>query len=170
MHAISRWAFPAIFAVGLALGGAQRLRAGDLVSFEQASMELARDLVQAAVDACREQGYQVTAVLLDRHGAPRAMLRDDLASHYTIQLAEGKARAVILSGVPSSEFSKNRADIRAEINQLPGVLMLDGGVPVHAGGQPVGALGVSGAPGGEKDEACARQALERLEERLEFAE
>ncbi len=156
---------------GLVLwAGAQGVLAGDLVEVKRLGAELAADLVRVAVLACREQGYQVAAVVVDRNGIPQAMLRDVLANRFTLQLAEDKANAVILSGTSSAEFRRNRQDIRPELNHVRGILMLEGGLPVRAAGALVGALGVSGAPGGDKDEACARQALEASQERLEFAE
>lgn len=144
--------------------------ANDVVSFKSVSMELARDLAQAAVDACRADGYQVSAVVVSRNGDPQAMLRDSMAPRYTMQIAREKAEAVILSGVASSEFRRNRQDIRMEMNHVKGILVLEGGLPIRAGGSLLGALGVSGAPGGEKDEVCAQAALNKLQERLEFAE
>lgn len=144
--------------------------ANDVVSFKSVSMELARDLAQAAVDACRVDGYQVTAVVVSRSGDPQAMLRDSMAPRYTMQIAREKAEAVILSGVASSEFRRNRQDIRMEMNHVKGILVLEGGLPIRAGGSLLGAIGVSGAPGGEKDEVCAQAALNKLQERLEFAE
>ena len=158
-----------LFPVLLALA-ALPAAAGDVITLRSVSLELARDLAQAAVDACREQGYQVSAVVVNRAGDTQALLRDSLAARYTMQIAREKAEAVILSGVPSSEFRKNRQDIRMEMNHVDGILVLEGGVPVIAGGVLVGALGVSGAPGGDKDEACARASLDTLRERLEFAE
>ncbi len=145
-------------------------QAEDLVEVKRLGMELAAELAGAAVLACREQGYQVAAVVVDRAGIPQAMLRDVLASRFTIQIAEEKANAVILSGISSAEFRRNRGDIRAEMNHVDGILVLEGGVPVQVAGSLVAALGVSGAPGGDRDEACARQALEGLQERLEFAD
>jgi hypothetical protein len=65
---------------------------------------------------------------------------------------------------------KNRADMRAELNEIPGVFLLQGGLPIRAGGSLIGAVGVSGAPGGEKDEACAAAAIKAVQERLDFAE
>jgi len=144
--------------------------AADVVNFKTVSMELARDLAQAAVDACRANGYQVAAMVVSRNGDPQAMLRDSMAPRYTMQIAREKAEAVILSGVASSEFRKNRQDIRMEMNHVKGILVLEGGLPIRSGGSLLGALGVSGAPGGDKDEACAQAALNKLQERLEFAE
>lgn len=144
--------------------------AKDVLTLRSVGLELARDLAQAAVDACRAQGYQVTAVVVNRAGDTQALLRDSLAARHTMQIAREKAEAVILSGVASAEFRRNRPDIRMEMNHVDGILVLEGGVPIQAGGSLVGALGVSGAPGGDKDEACARAALDQLRERLEFAE
>jgi len=144
--------------------------AADVVNFKTVSLELARDLAQAAVDACRASGYQVAAIVVSRNGDPQAMLRDSMAPRYTMQIAREKAEAVILSGVASSEFRRNRQDIRMEMNHVKGILVLEGGLPIRAGGSLLGAIGVSGAPGGERDEACAQAALNKLQERLEFAE
>jgi len=144
--------------------------AADVVNFKTVSLELARDLAQAAVDACRASGYQVAAIVVSRNGDPQVMLRDSMAPRYTMQIAREKAEAVILSGVASSEFRRNRQDIRMEMNHVKGILVLEGGLPIRAGGSLLGAIGVSGAPGGERDEACAQAALNKLQERLEFAE
>jgi len=144
--------------------------AADVVNFKTVSLELARDLAQAAVEACRANGYQVAAIVVSRNGDPQVMLRDSMAPRYTMQIAREKAEAVILSGVASSEFRRNRQDIRMEMNHVKGILVLEGGLPIRAGGSLLGAIGVSGAPGGERDEACAQAALNKLQERLEFAE
>ena len=144
--------------------------AADTIAVKQISMELARDIAQKAIEACRKEGYQVSAVVVDRSGSPQAILRDTLAPKFTIEIAEKKANAVVLSGVASSVFRKNRSDIRMEMDHVTGIAMMDGGLPINAGGYFLGAIGVSGAPGGDKDEACAAKALEALTERLEFAD
>jgi len=145
-------------------------QAADVLGVKNIGMELARDIASEAVLACREAGYQVSAVVVDRNGIVRATLRDDLASRFTLQIAEDKANAVVMSGIPSGEFRANRGDIRPELNHVRGILMMVGGLPIEAAGSRIGAVGVSGAPGGERDEACARSALDKLAERIEFAE
>lgn len=142
----------------------------DVVNTKLMSLELARDIAQRAVEACRAQGYQVSAVVVDRGGAPQVVMRDVYAARFTIEIAERKANAVVLAGVSSAEFRKNRADIRQEMNLVTGIMVLDGGLPIRAAGTLIGAVGVSGAPGGDKDEACAKQALDSVFERLEFAD
>ena len=144
--------------------------ADDLITVRRLTLEAAQEAAQGAVAACRAQGYQVAAVVVDRAGDPQAMLRDTLAPRFTIQIAEDKARAVVLSGADSAEFRKNRTDIREEMNHVDGVLVLEGGIAIRAAGALVGALGVSGAPGGDRDAACARAGLAKLQERLDFAE
>lgn len=142
----------------------------DVVRVRQMGAELAHDIVAAAVDACRAKGYQVTAVVVDRNGIVQAVLRDVYASRFTLQIAEQKANATILSGLPSADFLHNRADIRMEMNQVDGILMLVGGVPIEAAGSILGAVGVSGAPGGEQDALCARAAVDAVRERLQFVD
>ena len=146
------------------------VQAEDVLNTKTIGMELARDIANAAVIECRNQGYQVSAVVVDRNGNIRALLRDDLASRFTMQIAEEKANAVVMSGIDSGTFRKNRQDIRPELNHIRGLIMMRGGLPIVAAGSRIGAVGVSGAPGGEKDEVCAQKALDNLEERLEFAE
>ncbi|WP_319379776.1 heme-binding protein [Thiomicrorhabdus sp.] len=144
-----------------------KLFAADVVEEKNIGMELARDLASEAVYACREDGYSVSAVVVDRHGNRRALLRDDYASRFTMQIAEEKANATVMSGLKSGQFRELRGDIRPELNHVDGVLILIGAVPIVSNGIRIGALGVSGAPGGEKDEVCAAKALEKLADRLE---
>jgi uncharacterized protein GlcG (DUF336 family) len=143
--------------------------AGDIVEGRLMTLSLAADIARAAVEACRRSGYQVSAVVVDRSGAPQVVMRDVYASRFTVDIARRKANAVVLSGVSSSEFRRNRADIVPEMNEIPDILVLDGAVPVRAAGSLLGAVGVSGAPGGDKDEACARAGVHSVQDRLDFA-
>lgn len=144
--------------------------ADDVVTKRFPSLELAMDIAKGAVDACREAGYQVSAVVVDKSAITQVVLRDALAARFTMRIAEDKANAVVMSGVSSGVFRTNRADIKDEMNEVDGILVLDGGLPIIAGGGMIGAIGVSGAPGGEKDEACAAKGIEKVQERLDFAE
>ena len=144
--------------------------AKDVVTAKTIGMDLAKDLVNATLTECRKMGYQVAAVVVDRGGNMKAALRDDFAARFTLQIAEEKANMSIMSGINSGEFLKERQDIRPELNHVDGIIVMRGGVIITSGGNRIGALGVSGAPGGDLDEACALKALESFEERLEFAE
>lgn len=141
----------------------------DMLSVKQISMELARELASTAIAACRKDGYNVSAVVLDRSGNVQAALRDTLATRHTLEIAARKAGMSVMSGSDSGEFRSTRGDIRPELNHIDGLIVMDGALPIRAAGNLVGAIGVSGAPGGDKDAACATTALKAVEERLEFA-
>ncbi len=142
----------------------------DILPVKQIGMELARDIASHAIEACRKQGYNVSAVVLDRAGNVQAALRDTLATRHTLEIAERKAGMAVMSGSDTGEFRASRADIRPELNHINGLIVMDGAVPIRAAGSLLGAIGVSGAPGGDKDKACAVAALKMVEERLEFAQ
>jgi uncharacterized protein GlcG (DUF336 family) len=144
--------------------------ANDMLTVKTIGMELARDIANEAVLECRKQGYQVSAVVVDRGGNMVAALRDTLAARFTLQIAEEKANASVFSGIDSGAFRESRGDIQQELNHVDGVIIMEGGLIIEAGGSRIGAVGVSGAPGGDKDAACAKKALEAVEERLEFAD
>jgi uncharacterized protein GlcG (DUF336 family) len=146
------------------------VQASDVIASRLMSMELARDIAVAAVEACREAGFQVSAVVVDRSGVVQAVLRDAYASRFNTEIATKKANAAVLGNVSTTEFLANRDDITAVMNHLDDVLVLKGAVPIRAAGGLLGAVGVSGARGGEADESCATKALEAVADRLEFAE
>ena len=141
----------------------------DILPVKQIGLELARDIAMASVEACRQDGYNVSAVVLDRAGNLQVALRDSLAARHTLEIAERKAGMAVMSGSDTGEFRTARADIRPELNHINGLIVMDGALPIRAAGSLIGAVGVSGAPGGDKDRACAAAALRKLEERLEFA-
>ena len=141
----------------------------DLMPVKQIGLELARDIAMGAVEACRQNGYNVSAVVLDRAGNVQVALRDTLSARHTLEIAERKAGMTIMSGIDSGEFRAARGDIRPELNHMTGLIVMEGALPIRAAGSLIGAVGVSGAPGGEKDAACAAVALKKVEERLEFA-
>jgi len=158
-----------ITALILGMTASLSVQAADVVSSKNIGMELARDIANEAVMACRKEGYNVSAVVVDRHGLVRAMLRDDLAARFTLEIAERKANLTVMAWMDSGPFRDARADIQQELNHINGLIVMDGGVKITASGFNLGAVGVSGAPGGDKDAACARAALEKLAERIEFA-
>ena len=159
--------------IGLFLAGcglSWSVQAAEVVTTKQVGLELANDIAMESILACRKDGYQVSAVVVDRHGILRSAMRDDLAAKFTLQIAEEKANMVVMSGLKSGAFRKQREDIRQELNHIDGLIVMEGAVPIRAAGVRIGALGVSGAPGGDKDEVCALKALEKVQERLDFAE
>ncbi len=146
------------------------LHANDSLMVKTITMELARDIADESIKACRKLGYQVSAVVVDRNGLVQVALRDDVATRFTLRIAEEKANSVILSGTNSGEFRKSRDDIRPELNHMKGIIIMQGALPIEIAGSMIGAVGVSGAPGGHLDERCAQQALDNLSERIEFSD
>jgi uncharacterized protein GlcG (DUF336 family) len=155
-------------ALGLPLPALAAEDQPDLVSVQRMSMELARDIAQGALKACRAKGYQVSAVVVDRSGDTQALLRDVYAPRMTMEIAKEKAGAVVLSGTPSAALDANRSDIAADLNHLDEVLTMAGGLPIEAQGSMVGAVAVSGAPGGDIDAECAQAGLDQVADRLQF--
>ena len=78
--------------------------AEDVVNDTSIGMDLARDIASEAILACREDGYHVSAVVVDRHGLLRAALRDDLASRFTLEIAERKANMTVMAWTDSAQF------------------------------------------------------------------
>jgi len=146
------------------------LQAEDVVPVRLMGLDLARDIAQGAIDACRKDGYQVSVVVVDRAGRVQVVMRDVFSNEQFTSLAQGKAQAVVMSGGSSGALRENRADMINELNLLPEVFVLRGGLPIQVVGSSIGAVGVSGAPGGDKDEACAQRGIDVVQERLDFAE
>jgi len=146
------------------------LPAEDVIPARLMGLDLALDIARGAISACRKDGYQVSVVVVDRSARVQVELRDVYSSHQFTTLAEGKAQAALMSNGSSGVLRTNRADMVSELNLLQGVFVLRGGLPIQVAGSTIGAVGVSGAPGGEKDEACAQHGIDAVQDRLDFAE
>ncbi|MCK9380874.1 MAG: heme-binding protein [Sulfuritalea sp.] len=125
---------------------------------------------QAALKSCRDSGFQVAVAVVDRSGLAQVMLRDRFAGAHTPKTAIGKAWTAV-------SFRTNTTAMAAEtqagkpasgIRNLPHVVMVGGGVLIEGGGSIVGGIGVSGAPGGDQDEKCAKAGIDAIKEALEF--
>lgn len=159
-------------ALALALIGASALaqaQSGAVLSERNVSLALANQIAAATVAACSASGYAVTATVVDRAGNVRAMQRADNAGPHTLEASRLKAytsasaRNTTLAMMEASQ--KNPA--AANLKDIPGYLLLGGGVPVRAGNEVIGAVGVGGAPGGHLDEQCAMAALEQAKAALQ---
>lgn len=141
-----------------------------LVSYKSLSPDLALDLARAALEACRTRGYQVAVAVVDRFGQSQVMLRDRFSGPHTPSTATNKAWTAVSFRTNTSDLVKiaQPGQPQAGLRNLPNVVLLGGGVMIEAGGSLVGAVGVSGAPGGEEDEACANAGIEAVRDKLEF--
>ena len=162
MHAIAL-----IILASLAfVASAQKL----LTTYTTLTTTAALTAAQAALARCDKDGYTVAVAVVDRAGQPLALLRNNLAGNHTTTTAIGKAASAVSFRVDTSELQtvtepgKPQSGIRA----LPNVVAVAGGIVVRAKGALVGGIGVSGTPGGDADEACAKAGLAAIADSLEF--
>ncbi len=141
-----------------------------VVTYKSLAPDIAFELAHAALDRCRKDGFQVAVVVIDRFGAPLVMLRDRYAGLAAPATATGKAWTAVNFGRNTSDLVKAMHDgqLSPGLANLPNVVMLAGGLVIEAGGALLGGVGVAGAPGGDKDEACAKAGLESIRDRLDF--
>ena len=132
--------------------------------------ETALKAARAALERCRQQGYQVAVTVVDRGGLPQVLLRDRFAGAHTIEMAIDKAwTAASFKQATSSLAAETQAGRpMSGIRDLPRVIAAGGGVPIDEGGTLFGAIGVSGGPGGEADESCAAAGLKEIVDDLTF--
>ena len=166
-----------ISAAGLALALALPVTAAQaqgLVTTQKLSAALANQLVGDAVAACAQKGHPVVAVVVDLDGVRQALLRGDGAPIHSMDNAYFKAyTAASLTLARKEESTKAIADRLAKAppsnvpqTPLPNVTYAQGAVTLMAGGHAIGAIGVSGAPGGNIDEDCARTAIAKIKDRM----
>ena len=132
-------------------------------------IELALEAAKVALDTCRSQDQKVGVSVLDSSGEVRLVLAADGAAYRGVQNSALKARAALAFEIPSgqvAERAKTDTAIASRLAANPTWLARAGAIPVSVGGTLIGAIGVGGARGSEKDEACAIAGLERVKSRL----
>ena len=141
-----------------------------LVSYKSLGPEVALDLARATLAACRERGFQVAVAVVDRFGVTQVVLRDRFAGAHTVPTATGKAWTAVSFRTSTTELlaMTQPGMPQAGLRTLPGAVVLGGGLIVEAGGALVGGVGVSGAPGGDADDTCAKAGIEAVRDKLEF--
>jgi uncharacterized protein GlcG (DUF336 family) len=164
----------AVLMLGPAADALAQTAAPGLVTTQKLSAALANELVGESVAACAQKGYTVTAVVVDLDGVRQAVLRGNGAPIHTLDNAFYKAySAASLTLARKENSTKEVADRMAKNpattvpqTPLPNVTYAVGGVTIKAGETAIGAIGVSGAPGGQFDEECARVALAKIKDRM----
>lgn len=132
--------------------------------------ETAAKAVRAALEDCRTRGYQVAVAVVDRAGVAQALMRDRFAGPHTVQTAINKGYTAISFRTDTLELATatQAGAPSSGIRQLPNVVAVGGGVNIASGGTAVGAIGVSGAPTGAMDDACAKAGIAAIKDELEF--
>lgn len=134
------------------------------VSIKSLSTHIANKIVVATVKDCTNRGYKVAAAVVGRDGNLLAFLRNPLAGAHTIKTSQIKAYTSSSLQVSTSELKENE-----DLKFAPGLLLLQGGVPISVGGTFYGAVAVSGAEP-KIDEECAETGIKAVEEILEFSD
>jgi uncharacterized protein GlcG (DUF336 family) len=137
-----------------------------LVTQKNISLAMAQTIAQAALAQCESMNFKVSAAVVDRGGLTIVMLRGDGAGLHTPEGAERKAYTARTFSQPSADFVKRLSDRPDTIGSLQytRVLALGGGLPIKAGNEVVGAVGVSGSPG--KDDVCSQAGIDKVADQL----
>lgn len=158
--------------VAAALLATAPVRAADdaLVTYKTLSLEVALEAAHAALARCRTDGFQVAVAVLDRFGQPQVLLRDRFAGLPSPDIATRKAYTAVSFRAATGDLAQSVASgqIDSALSRLPNMAMLRGGLPIDAAGAVLGGIGVAGAPGGDKDEMCAKAGLDAIRDKLDF--
>jgi uncharacterized protein GlcG (DUF336 family) len=144
---------------------AQAEEAAPTVTLKRLSMETANQIALGAIEACRKEGIQIGVTVVDRNGIVQVAMRDTIAAQITLPISRQKAFTAVNFNAATSAL-KDRAN--SPIGRIDGLVMSAGGLPIAAGGQLLGGVGVSGAPAGETDEACAQAGIDQVIDDLEM--
>lgn len=158
-----------VFAIAIGSGAAAAEKSL-LMSSKSLTPDAALQVAKAALEACRKAGYQAAVAVVDRGGNLQVLLRDRFAGPHTPNTATRKAwtaltfRTNTLEMADLTQPGKEASGVR----QVRRAIMIGGGVMIRAAGALVGAVGVSGAPGGKADEDCAKKGLATIQDQLDF--
>lgn len=154
--------------VVVALFAASGAQAQTVRTERNMSLELANQIAAAGVASCQEKGYAVAVTVVDRAGSIRAVQRADNAGPHTLEAARAKAftSASAKSATLAMMENAQKNPAFANLVNIPGFLLLGGGVPIRVGNEVIGAVGIGGAPGGHLDEQCAIAAIDKIKDAL----
>jgi uncharacterized protein GlcG (DUF336 family) len=167
MRAIAgAWILAVAIAGAAGPAGAQKM----LNSYLTLSTAAAREAAQAALERCQKDGFTVAVAVVDRGGQPLVLLRDNLAGPHTTRTAINKAATAVSFRTDTSELAAMTQPDKASsgIRALPDVVAVGGGLMIRAKGSIVGGIGVSGAPGGDNDDACAKAGVAAISDAIEL--
>jgi uncharacterized protein GlcG (DUF336 family) len=154
----------------LLLGLPLAASAASTYSLKLLTPETALKAAQAAMKKCRDGGFQVTVAIVDRMGVTQVLLRDRYAGPHTVDMARAKAYTAVSFRTDTTALAEATQAGRPQsgVRHLPGVAAVGGGMMIEAGGALLGAIGVSGAPGGKEDDACASAGIAAIRDDIEF--
>jgi uncharacterized protein GlcG (DUF336 family) len=131
---------------------------------------LALEAAETAVSTCTANGYNVSVTVLDAGGVTRLVYANDKAAGGPIDAATRKAYTALAFKESTADVGTQQAAdpaVDAKIKADPKMFARAGGFPLMAGADLVGAIGVGGAPGGDKDAVCAQAGIDKIKDRLQ---
>src|SRR5499427_5836124 len=138
-----------------------------LITTKQLSLPVAVAIAQTAIQTCKQQGYNVSVHVIGNMGEILVAMRGDNTGPHTMENSMRKALASRGQRIPSGQFAENVAKTpNAGALRLGNMIPARGALPIKVGEEVIGAVGVSGAPGGEKDEACAKAGIDKVADQL----
>ncbi len=129
-----------------------------LITQKAISADMAVTMAQAAIAKCRSENYHVSVHVIDASGLDKAAIRDDGSGEVNFTVSKQKAFTALTYRRPSSEMQKAMANM-SPARIIQGIFAVGGGLPIKVDGETIGAIGVGGAPGADKDEGCAAAGL-----------
>jgi uncharacterized protein GlcG (DUF336 family) len=146
----------------LAAGSAMAQASPGLIGERSISASAAMELANTSLERCRADGYKVSITVLNRHARTAVVISDDGVNPHTLENSMRKAYTAFTTRSPSAEMGKRAQPGLDGFMQLEKITTIEGGLPIFAGKELVGSVGISGAPGGEKDAACAQAGIDRI--------
>jgi uncharacterized protein GlcG (DUF336 family) len=138
-----------------------------LLNHKDLSMATALTIATTAIETCKGQGYRVSATVVGRNGEVIVQLRGDETGPHTMENSFKKAYTARTFRISSGEFVQRVKDNPTTgAVFLSGIVAAQGALPIKIGDEVIGAAAVSGAPGGEKDEACVKTGLDKVADQL----
>ncbi len=172
-HPRSGWTLPAAMGAALAVATALPALAQPAAGTHTVRLltpETALKAAQAAITRCRDNGHQVAVAVTDRSGTLQVLLRDRFAGTHTVEVSMRKAWTATSFRLPTKDLGAETqpGQPMSGLRGASQVMPIGGGLPIEAAGSTLGGIGVSGAPGGDADDACARAGLDAITDLIEF--
>lgn len=164
MSITRRFGFVFVTAVGCSFAASANAQ---LIEHKDLSYDIAKTIAEDAIAACNAKGYATSAVVVDRDGDTIVAMRADKASPHTFENARRKAYTAMTFKQRTADYAKKLNDGNPVIRQqitLPNIIAIPGGVPIKAGDEVIGGIGVSGSPGVDDD--CVDAAMDKVKDQL----
>jgi len=165
-----QWPGAGWLGVAVLLTAAHASAADPTFTTKSLTPEIALKAAQAALTKCRADGFQVSVAVVDRGGLSQVLLRDRFAGAHTVEIATNKAWSAVSFRTSTTELARSSGPNTpmSGLRQFPRAVTVGGGLMIEGGGSLLGGIGVSGAPGGDADDTCAKAGIQAISDELEL--